>query len=208
MKEAIIFDVDDLLLDYTYSLGEFAKKYYGKTVVGRPTDYNLCEWLNSTQEEVETIIDAFNYNSIEFGEIPAVDSFVVARVRHLRVKYSDMKFIVVSKCGDKGTSNIARQLNLRNVFGKDVFDEIHLISPFDSKLPLYTELSMKYDVITVLDDHLKNISDATKLGLKTVVLRRSHNTDKIKPKHVVVDDWFDLSETIIKQVQHHRAEKS
>lgn len=207
MQEAFLFDVDDLLLDYTYALGDFARVKYGKDVVGRNTDYNLCEWLKSTPEEVEEIIEHFNYNSFEFGEIKPVDGFVVGRMNVLRAKYPDAKFIVVTKCGDKGSGGIVRNLNLRNVFGTHMFDEVIIIDPYASKLPVYTKLNAMYDVITVLDDHLRNIDAANKVGLHALVLRRSHNTDKQKPKYNYVDDWYEMYEAIEAQVQIHRAKR-
>lgn len=200
MEDALIIDVDDLLLDYTGGLGEFAKANYGKTIVGRPDDYNLCSWLNATQDEVEVIINHFNYNSFEFGELRPVDGFVVNRIQTLRAKYPKMKFIVVTKCGSEGAGGVVRNLNLRAVFGKNVFDEVIIISPFESKLPVYTQLSTKYNVVSVLDDHLGNIKQAQMLCLNTIVLRRSHNDALEKPRYTYVDDWFDMYEVLEKQI--------
>lgn len=195
-EEAIIFDVDDLLFDYTDALGNFTRKYYNKNVVGRNTDYDLREWLDSTQSEVEEIINHFNYNSVEFGELVPVDCFTIRCMQMLRAQNPNTKFIVVTKSGNKGAGTLLRKLNLRHVFGKDMFDEIIIIEPTESKFPVYTKLDREYNVVTVLDDHLRNIDAANKAGLHALVLRRSHNTDKQKPKYNYVDDWYEMYEAV------------
>lgn len=202
-QKAVIFDVDDILLDYTLGIREFVREHYGRDIVGRNTEYNLCSWLQAAdQTEMNSIIEHFNYNSVEFGELRPVDGYTVKAMEMLKAKHTDCAFVVVTKSGNKGHGTVLRTLNLRYVFGKDMFDEIVIVEPYESKRKAYHELSAKYDVRLVLDDHLPNIDEAQRQSLPTVVLLRTHNvSEKDNPKYNFVTDWTEMHEVVNKAIE-------
>lgn len=193
-RKAIIFDVDDVLLDYTLGIREFVRKRTGRDIVGRNTKYDLREWLQvQSNKEMYAIINDFNFHSIEFGELPPVDNFTVHAVRRLRQEFTDCAFIIVTKSGNKGWGTAARTLNIRNCFGTDVFDDIIIIEPNESKRQTYINIAMEYDVRMVIDDHIQNINEALKLGLPCITFGRTHNESyHDNPKYEFVHNWIDM----------------
>lgn len=192
-QKAIIFDCDDILLDHVGGFAKFARKHYNIKAEGLPVQYNLQEWLGCDEADVMKMLKHFNEQAYEFGLLEPVDASTVDSMKVLRKLFPEIKFIIVTKSGTMGHSTVLRHVNLANVFGDDMFDEVIILEYFNSKRATYNRLNNKYNIITVLDDHLANIDQAIEIGLDSVVLECSHNrAQKFNPKYNFVSDWDEM----------------
>lgn len=191
--KAIIFDCDDILLDYMQGIKKFIKTKYNIDTVGLPTDYVLNDWCGVSPEKMMEIIKDFNEQSVAFGLLEPL---------HYRTKEimgmvsrsckGQIDLIVLTKSGTFGHGEVLRKVNLINVFG-DIFKEVIIIETYESKKGSLMKLKSKYDVLCFVDDYVKNIDDAVECGIHSVLLERTHN---IKHKgtngYNFFRDWIEL----------------
>lgn len=188
-QKAVILDCDEILLNHLGGFKKYVQKYYDIETVGEPQQYNLQDWLCCDAEQVMDLLKNFNFYSYEFGLLEPMDEYVVDKMKELRSRYPDVAFIVVTKSGTFGHGEVLRKVNLINVFG-DIFDDIIILENYQTKRGTYMILQNRYDVLTVVDDHLVNIDVAKEVGLDTVVLECSHNVaQKDNPNYNFVQDW-------------------
>ncbi|AFC21778.1 hypothetical protein GAP32_328 [Cronobacter phage vB_CsaM_GAP32] len=188
-QKAVILDCDEILLNHLGGFKKYVQKYYDIETVGEPQQYNLQDWLCCDAEQVMDLLKNFNFYSYEFGLLEPMDEYVVDKMKELRSRYPDVAFIVVTKSGTFGHGEVLRKVNLINVFG-DIFDDIIILENYQTKRGTYMILQNRYDVVTVVDDHLVNIDVAKEVGLDTVVLECSHNvSQKNNPNYNYVEDW-------------------
>lgn len=200
-QKAVIFDCDEILLDHLGGFAKYVKKYYDIETVGSPVQYHLQDWLQCDGEQVMELLKNFNFYSHEFGLLEPMDEYVVEKMKHLRNLHPDVAFIVVTKSGTFGHGEVLRKVNLINVFG-DIFDDIIILENYQTKRGTYMILQNRYDVVTVVDDHLVNIDVAQQVGLDTVVLECSHNaSEKQNPNYNFVEDWRDMFEYIDNKIK-------
>jgi FMN phosphatase YigB (HAD superfamily) len=195
-QKAVIIDCDEILLNHLGGFKKYVEKYHDIQTVGEPEQYNLQEWLQCDGEQVMDLLKNFNFYSYEFGLLEPMDQYVVDRMQFLEMFHPEVAFIVVTKSGTFGHGEVLRKVNLHNVFG-DIFDDIIILENYQSKRGTYNLLSKKYDIVTVVDDHLANIDVALELGLDAVVLQCTHNTnEKDNPKYNFVTDWREMADYI------------
>jgi len=195
-QKAVIIDCDEILLNHLGGFKKYVEKYHDIQTVGEPEQYNLQEWLQCDGEQVMDLLKNFNFYSYEFGLLEPMDQYVVDRMQFLEMFHPEVAFIVVTKSGTFGHGEVLRKVNLHNVFG-DIFDDIIILENYQSKRGTYNLLSKKYDIVTVVDDHLANIDVALELGLDAVVLQCRHNTnEKDNPKYNFVTDWREMADYI------------
>lgn len=191
--DCLVFDCDEVLLDHLGAFCSFVKEHYNITPsTERPSEYDLCEWLNVSQTEVNEMLKHFNERSYQFGLLKPLEYNTVSTMLELREKYPDKKFIVLTKSGTMGHGEVLRKVNLTNVFGK-IFDEIIIIEMYESKKGALYRLQQKYNVKFLVDDYIKNIKDAMELGIKGIMIKAEHNTSFcFNNDFDYVNDWHDL----------------
>lgn len=177
MKDrCIVFDCDEVLLNHIGSLGEYAKLQYDiNPTTPYPLAYDLSEWFGVSREKVQEIITEFNQRSYMFGLLKPVETNTVSIMHELRDRFYKEKFIVLTKCGKKGYSEVLRNTNLMHVFGETCFDEIIIVEMNESKHEALVELKERYDVKLMIDDYINNIETSMELGIPSVMMRASHN---------------------------------
>lgn len=116
----------------------------------------------------------------------------------LKNKFSDHKFIVLTKSGTLGHGEVLRKVNLINTFGNDMFDEIIIIEMYESKKGALNKLKSKYNVKFLVDDYIKNIETAMDLKIPAIMMRSSHNNyySENNDGFIYVNNWHELQSTI------------
>lgn len=189
-RKAIVLDCDDAILKYLEGLLYYIHKYYDFRPEGQPDDYILSGWIGCTDEQCIEILENFNYFSHEFGLLKPIDSYVIGELKRLHEK--DIDLIILSKCGNKGHSQVLRMVNLKNIFG-DIFKEYILIDPLESKRYYLNRLKEEYDVIAFVDDNMDNVKVGIQLGLNTIMYKRNHNF-KMHSVPYAYDNWLQIGQ--------------
>lgn len=193
---ALVWDCDEVLLDHMGGFYHFVKEHYDihpKTT--HPNDYDLRNWLGGiSNAEVQAMIVHFNERSHEFGLLKPMEHNTVRIMNELREKFRNDKFIVLTKSGTGGHGEVLRKVNLMNVFGIDMFDEIVIIEMYESKKAALLKLQSKYNVKFLIDDYYKNIETAKELDIPAVMFKASHNHhfSDYNSEYDYVTDWSNL----------------
>lgn len=154
-KEAIVMDVDQVLLDYYARLREYVNKKYGRQIVGLPEDWDMTPWLQcKDKSEMLDIMMEFS-QSFEFGTLDAFPGADVVLHELLREGYA---LVCLTACGSHEVTQALRKANLFHRFG-DIFDEIHFVGLTEGKSEKMALIEDKYDVIAFVDDKPANIED-------------------------------------------------
>lgn len=192
-KKAIVFDCDDILLDYMNGIKTFLDVHYNIKPDGLPTDYVLNDWAGVSGNKMMKIISHYNEKSFEFGLLKPVHHRTVELMQVLhRVARGQIDFIILTKSGTMGHGEVLRKVNLMNVFG-DIFKDIIIIEKYESKKGSILKIQQDYDILCFIDDYVKNIDDAVSCGVNSVVLERAHNVKhKESGKYTFMKDWIEL----------------
>lgn len=208
MTKLFVFDCDDILLDWCEGMRAYLITKYPEIEFNTyyPMSYDLDGWVASTHiPPASEFMDDFA-NSEYFEHIPAVD-MAVECVKLLRSEANrvadDVEFCVLTKCGlgTNGITLLMRTMNIQNVFGDEIFDNIYVIESYQSKHAILEGLKSRYDVLAVVDDNARNNYISSCLNLPSYMLRRSHNMKVSLPTDVVVcEDWEELYSNLFQQL--------
>ena len=175
-RKAIVFDVDEILLDH---LGGFrvwlAKKHGIICKSDYPDQYDLTEWMGvSDQKEVVKFLKEFNETSWEFGVLKPQSESIISFMVALRHTFPDAVFAALTKSGTMGHGEVLRRANLEHVY-PNVLDEVHIVEMYESKRGALHKLQAKYDVVALVDDYIENIETAVDMGIRGIMLNCPHN---------------------------------
>lgn len=196
-KEAIVMDVDQVLLDYYSRLREFANKTYGKNIVGLPEDWDMTPWLQcETKEEMIELMTEFS-ESWEFGTLDAFPGADVVLHELLREGYA---LICLTACGSHEVTAALRKANLFHRFG-DIFEEIHFVELTEGKAEKLLAIGDKYDIIAFIDDKAENIEDAFwRADINNCILMKApHNREWREGTALNIDHafgWYECKRLI------------
>ena len=196
---AIALDADDTLVDWIGGFCNYHNKLYGTTVDGhKAPGYDLSAWLGINREVMQDRMNDFNH-SWEFGCLEPM-RYAVDVIHYLQ-DYNEtandedrIHIIVLSKCGSDDVVRNLRLANLEGVFGANCFDEVTLIDPHMSKQPYLQAIQDEYNLLIFVDDYVGNCNEADAIGVKSVVIQRSHNKHlKERNPHLhFCRDWMHL----------------
>lgn len=201
-KEAIVMDVDQVLLDYYSRLREYVNKKYGRRIEGLPDNWDMTEWLQCRDKgEMLDLIVEFS-QSYEFGTLDAFPGADVVLHELLREGYT---LVCLTACGHYDVTKALRKANLFHRFG-DIFEEIHFVGFTESKSESMTKIEDEYDVIAFVDDKPDNIEDIFLInGIDNCILMKApHNRDWRQGNTLDVDyafGWYECKQLINKYSQ-------
>ncbi len=175
MKNNIILvDCDGVLLDWEPYFYNWMKQEFG---IGRIDEsvYNVGKSMGMTPELGRRYVGQYN-SSIHMSNIgPLRDA--VKYVRKLHTDYG-YKFHVITSQTDDISAREFRKYNLETLFGEGIFDGITILNAGADK-----------------DEEL---AKGTKLGLNSILMGHSHNTDI--DRHVRVQNWKEIYNIIAGEV--------
>lgn len=198
-QQSVVFDCDDVLLDWIGGFCQYHNKYYGTEVNGEnATNYDLSEFLGLERPVLEQRAYDFN-RSYEFGCLEPM-RYAVDVIHYLRdynqsqPEEKRIKIYILSKCGNDELVRKLRLANLQGVFGEDCFDEIILIEGHQSKQPYLQQIKDTTDLLLFVDDYVGNCNVGHSVGINSVVIQRNHNKHlKERNPHLhFCRDWMHL----------------
>lgn len=175
-RKAIIFDVDEILLDHLGGFRDWLKKKHGIiTKSDYPSEYDLTNWMGvEDQKEVVKYLKEFNETSWEFGVLQPQHESVKSFMCALRHTFPDAVFAALTKSGTMGHGEVLRRANLAHVY-PNILDEVHIVEMYESKRGALHKLQTKYNVVALIDDYIDNIETAVEMGIRGIMLNCPHN---------------------------------
>lgn len=175
-RKAIVFDVDEIMLDHLGGFRDWLKKKHGIICKSDyPSEYDLTEWMGvEDQKEVVKYLKEFNETAWEFGVLQPQYECVKAYMCALRHTFPDAVFAALTKSGTMGHGEVLRRANLEHVY-PNILDEVHIVEMYESKRGALHKLQAKYDVVALVDDYIENIETAVNMGIRGIMLQCPHN---------------------------------
>lgn len=197
VKEAIVMDVDQVLLDHLSRMREYLNKTYDMGITGLPDRWDAQEWLKAeSSTDMVSMFTEFS-KSYEFGTLDAFPGADVILHELLREGYS---LICVTACGTHPVTEALRKANLFHRFG-DIFEEIHFTELTGTKEQTLIDISERYDIMAFVDDKPSNIVDAY-VGANIdncILMKAPHNREWRADPPFPIDtafSWYDCKKLI------------
>lgn len=192
--EAVVFDIDDTMLDFSRGFRDYANHYHGLNLKGMPDKHSLASWFTDAPALRDVLLRRFNV-TWQFGCLKALPGAVKYLQRFSRANKTlenPIKLILLSKCGSISATQALRKANLTNVFGM-MFDDIIMIDHEMSKKHILQALQGTHEILLCVDDYVQNCREMVELGIPTVVMAHSTNAN-VHPRYdiPVAQDWQDL----------------
>lgn len=165
----IIYDCDDVLLDWCGGFKNWVNRVHGLNVTGEPETWDLSEWIG-TDDARQLIID--------FNSSPDFNWLKPCPGARETVKG---KTCVLTSCSTDPKIQTARRFNLKMVFGNDAFQDIFCLDLGQSKLAHLQALHTLYGPCTWIEDNVSHAKAGLAAGHRSVVIRRPHNRHLEQP---------------------------
>ena len=192
MTTSIIYDCDDVLLDWRAGFSNFLKEFDGiETRPGRPCAYDMKTWIGTDDRDfIVDRIKRFNSGYGGYYEHLSPMSGAVSAVHQLReAGYQDS---ILTSCGADKKTIRARIANLNRVFGE--FKNVDFVELGESKKSHLAAHRISW----FIEDGLDHARDGIETGHRVIVLEDNLNID-VTPddKFVRLESWSDILETIL-----------
>jgi hypothetical protein len=172
MEKLIVTDCDGVVLGWEPQFHKWMA-YRGYKRVYSDT-YSLHEhYENLTADQAMDLIVEFNGSSWML----AVPAFRDARTGIARLAEAGYKFHAITAMGDDPYSAKLRQMNLDNLFGKDVFVELTMVELGGCKraaLEQYRGSSLPW-----IEDSASHAADGFEMGLDVYLVDQLYNQDNV-----------------------------
>lgn len=193
--KVIVTDCDGCLLDWEKAFHEWMT-HQGNEIQkeGPKLTYHFEDTFGITRDEGRKLVREFNESAgIGFLE-PLRDS--VEGVKTLVA--AGYVFDVVTSLGKYAPAVTLREMNLAQVFGKDVFREIVCLGLGEDK---YDYLEFRYGTESNLywiEDKTSNAEDGAELGMKSILIEHLHNKD-YQSKNFIrrAKNWKDIVKIVL-----------
>ena len=193
--EAVVMDVDQVLLDYYARLREWVNTKYNLGMEGLPDYWDMSEWMGVSKDEAMDLMWEFS-TSYEFGTL---DSFPGADVVLHSLMRDGYKLICVTACGKDAITVALRKANLFHRFG-DIFTEVHFVEFTESKVDTMLDIASRYDIVAFIDDKPQNIEEVYDSGCagKVVLMKAPHNREwrKVNNLAYTAFSWYECRQYI------------
>lgn len=188
-EKLILTDCDGVLLDWESAFEDWMAEHgYVKKV---KATYDISTTYGIEKKEGKRLVREFN-ESAWMGFLPV---FRDARSGVARLVEAGYKFIVITSLSLDKKAQMLRASNLKNVFGRDVFEEIICLdtgADKDEALAPYEGRDLWW-----IEDKPENAECGLKFGLKSVLIEHAHNEthDHDDIKYVV--RWNEIADMIL-----------
>jgi hypothetical protein len=188
-NKVILTDCDGVLLDW---VTQFHDWMTSKGYVQEVTDiYDISTMYGIEKNQGSALVREFN-ESAWMGFLPA---FRDARSGVARLVEAGYQFVVITSLSLDEKARLLRISNLKNIFGKDVFTDVICLdtgADKDDALSPYEGTGMYW-----LEDKAENAECGQKLGLKSILIEHTHNSDYVNDDIVRVANWAEMVDVIV-----------
>ena len=192
VDKIILTDADGVLLDWELSFDKWINKRGYTFNPGNDNQYSINARYNIPHGNGSDIVEEFN-QSDEFGFLePWRDA-----VKYVKQLASEgWRFVVITTAGSSPLTYNLRQANLENVFGKDVFKDIHVLTVHGDK---GVELvKYKGSGLYWIEDKPSNADLGFKYGLKPLLMTAPYN-QSYNGAVMRVNNWKEIYSIVTSQ---------
>lgn len=192
MKNRLILsDVDGCVLEWENAFHEWmTSRGYNKVVHGT---YDLSVAYNLHQDNKHDVVTEFNNSSRILG----LSSFRDAKSGIAKLSDHGYKFRFITSLSDDPYAKKARQINLEEIFGNNVIDDLVCLktaSDKDHALKQYQGTGMWW-----IEDLPQNCEAGLKAGLKPILITHDHNKEYHNPNVIRVNNWEEICNLILEK---------
>jgi hypothetical protein len=186
-EKLILVDADGVLLSWQDHFDAWMIKKGYAPIDGHTASYHISEQFSINRKHAWELVHQFN-NSAAMGYLPALrDS-----VEYVNKLYYDhgYTFHVITSISDDIYAQRLRTMNLRDLFGGEMFDEITCLatgSNKDEALEPYRNSGLYW-----IEDKEENSVLGAELGLKSLLIEHSYNKDCNHPGVTKVKNWAEI----------------
>jgi FMN phosphatase YigB (HAD superfamily) len=189
----ILVDCDGVLCDWEQSFDRWMKAH-GFTIVNNgEAEYSISKRYNISIDTAIKNVRIFN-ESANIGFLPPLrDS--VKYVKKLHQEHGYIFHVITSLSNDRYAQKM-RQMNLENLFGSTVFDDVIFLdtgADKDDVLVKYKDTGCYW-----VEDKFQNCLSGLAVGLKPILMGHPHNTKYRNDGVVPVDSWRDIYDLVTK----------
>lgn len=169
-ESLILTDVDGVLCNWEHSFTGWVEEH-GYTIKNR-SSYRLSERYGISEEHVTSMVTTFN-ESAAMGFLPSLRDaiFYVKKLHELH----GYVFHAITSFGTNRHAHKLRQMNLNNLFGSTVFEELICLPVNSCKRPAlerYRDTGCFW-----LEDKIENAIAGQELGLQSILIAHDYNTE-------------------------------
>ena len=163
----VLLDCDGVLLDWVAGFKNWLQIRKNITPKGDcPNMYDMAEWIGAPTDQVMKLINEFNTEAKEFGDLPAEPG----AQKFLETLRREHELIIISSCSDNPNTVYQRERNLMEAFG-DIFADIILVPLGQSK----ADHLKKFERSLWVEDSYSNGLLGLELGHEAVMVRKPYN---------------------------------
>lgn len=191
MNKLMLVDVDGVLLDWEYSFDRFMKDRGHSKVPGGESKYDIGKRYGISTEKGRELIETFN-ESAHIGFLPPYKDSVYY-VKKLHEECGIVFHAITSLSVDHDAYRL-RKMNLEKLFGETVFQELTCLdtgADKDDALAPYKDSGLYF-----VEDKILNAETGASLGLSSILMQHSHNTD-YNGNVPVVKNWHDIYNIVV-----------
>jgi len=194
MKEKVILtDCDGVLLDWSYSFGQWMSRHGYVEREGFESNYAMAQRYGLDIAESKKLIRMFN-ESASIRKVPPLRD-AIKYVKKLHEEHGYVFHLITSMTNDQYAQQL-RVKNLIEVFGPSVFEKyVFLDCGADKDEALY---KYKDTECWWIEDKIANAEEGLKVGLNPLLMNHDHNRDYEGPIEKVYS-WMDVYNTVLQQ---------
>jgi 5'(3')-deoxyribonucleotidase len=191
MNKILLTDIDDVVLDWTAGFKHFVELKLGRTITGKPTTPTMEEWLGLTYPEIRKLIDEFDRNNEDFGNLK---SMRLSEIYLNKLKNDGYDIVAITASSTKPESMKRRKDNLLKEIG-DIFTYIHFVNRSEEK----REYLKLYKPTFFIEDKIANGLMAIEEGHKGIIMCQSTNGahENCYKNLTWVNNWKEVYNLII-----------
>ena len=185
----ILTDCDGVLLDWEAAFHGWMKQQ-GHNLV-KTGVYEMDVAYGITRSECKQLVKVFN-ESAWMGFLPALRD---ARSGVAKLVEHGYTFVCITSLSLDEKARLLRISNLKNIFGKNVFDEVVCLdtgADKDAALEPYRDSGLWW-----IEDKVENAECGHNLGLNTILIAHEHNSKPYSAGIIRAHSWADIATTII-----------
>jgi FMN phosphatase YigB (HAD superfamily) len=195
MKESVILvDADGVLLNWEYAFEIWMEQHGFELIPGGELNYDMSVRYGISRPQIVKLIKMFN-ESAAIGFLPPLrDSMHYVEKLHKEHGYV---FHCITSVSVEPNAVKLREMNLRKLFGKTVFQKIICLdtgAPKDSALYQYRDTGCWW-----IEDKVENAELGADLGLNSLLMEHGHNMNHYHDHVRTVKNWREVYEIIVGQ---------
>jgi len=188
MKESIILvDADGVLLNWEYAFEIWMEQHGFEQIPGGNLDYDIGKRYGISREQTVRLIKMFN-ESAAIGFIPPLRD-AMHYVEKLHREHGYVFHCITSVSIDPNAIKL-REMNLRKLFGKTVFQKIVCLdtgADKDAALFPYRDTGCWW-----IEDKPQNAVVGAELGLNSLLMEHGHNMNYYHDHVRTVKNWEEV----------------